>query len=70
MSASAVQVDPSVEKGEDQERMEGKYRELEPYQKELEHPKVCRVFKVGRFHEKQNEIGILLIITKKYTTCT
>ena len=30
---------------------DGKYRELEPYQKEMEYAKVCRVFKVGGFHE-------------------
>ena len=62
MSASVVQVDPSVEKGEDQklepyqERKEGKYRELEPYQKGMEHPKVCHVFKMGRFHENMYEM--------------
>ena len=62
MSASVVQVDPSMKEREDrklepyQERKEGKHRELEPYQKEVEHPKVCHVFKVGRFHENMYEM--------------
>ena len=46
MAASVVQAAPSMKKKVDQklepyQENEGKYRELEPYQKEMEHAKVC-----------------------------
>ena len=46
MAASVGQTAPSMKEEVDQklepyQENEGKYRELEPYQKEVEHAKVC-----------------------------